>query len=163
MTGVRINSKEENQRQYAVIDQMLTMHSLLRDRMERRAFWLNTALVGSALFLAVFSFIGDEFLRKLGLNPDWTRFVLGLAGVVALICSITEYRVDWRTISGKHADAAARLGALKVTFRKSFSETLGNDDVKNAELSDNYEQTVNSLPTIPDRWFNSLKAEIFPV
>ena len=62
-------SKKENERQYGIIDQMLTMHSSLRDRMERRAFWLNTALIASSLFLTVFAFVGDDLLRALGLDP----------------------------------------------------------------------------------------------
>lgn len=159
MTEESSTTKEENERQYVVVDQMLTMHSLLRDHMERRAFWLNTALIASSLFLTVFSFIGDDLLRALGFDPVITRFILGMAAVVVLICSITEFRVDWRTISGRHAEAASRLGVVKARYRKSFTEMAGNDPKRNARLTSEYERIMASLPAIPDRWFNVLKAE----
>lgn len=158
MTGVE-TSRNENERQYAVVDQMLTMHSLLRDRMKRRAFWLNTALIGSSLFLCVFSFVGDDVLRALDFDPAMTRFVLGLVSVIVLLISITEFRVDWASESGKHGEAVARLGVLKAKYRRTFSETSGNDPKRNNRLTSEYEKLMKGLPAIPDRWFGKLKAE----
>jgi hypothetical protein len=159
MTEGKPATKEENERQYRVIDQMLTMHSSFRDRMERRAFWLNTALIGSSLFLAVFAFVGDDLLRSLSLDPAMTRFVLGLVAVLVLIFSITEFRVDWRSVAGKHAEAVSRLATLKAKYRKSFTETGGGDPEKNAILTSEYDNIMSSLSAIPDRWFNALKTE----
>jgi len=152
-------TKEENERQYRVIDQMLTMHSLLRDRMERRAFWLNTALIASSLFLTVFTFVGDDLLRALNLDPALTRFVLGLVTVVVLICSITEFRVDWRSVAGRHAEAVSRLARMKTKYRQSFTDTGGNDPQTNAILTSACDNMMSNISTIPDRWFNVLKAE----
>jgi len=152
-------TKEENERQYRVIDQMLTMHSSLRDRMERRAFWLNTVLIASSLFLTVFSFVGDDLLRALSLNPVLTRFVLGLVAVVVLICSITEFRVDWRSAAGKHSEAVSRLARMKAKYRQSFTDTGGNDPQTNTILTSECDNMMSNLSTIPDRWFNVLKAE----
>lgn len=150
---------QENERQYRTIDQTLSMHSSYRDRMERRAFWLNTALIASSLFLTVFAFIGDDLLRALGFDPAMARFVLGLAAVVVLICSITEFRVDWRSVAGRHAEAVSLLAAMKAKYRKSFAETSGDDSKKNARLTSEYNKAMSSVPSIPDRWFNTLKAE----
>jgi hypothetical protein len=152
-------TREENERQYGVIDQILTMHASFRDRMGRRAFWLNTALIASSLFVTVFAFVGDDLLRALGLGPAMTRFVLGLVAAVVLICSITEFRVDWRSVSGRHAEAVSRLATLKAKYRKSFTETGGDNPKKNAILASEYNRMMSSLPAIPDRWFNALKAE----
>jgi hypothetical protein len=159
MTEEKPATKEEIERQYRVIDQMLTMHSSLRDRMERRAFWLNTALIASSLFMTAFAFVGDDLLRSLSLDPAMTRFVLGLVAVLVLICSITEFRVDWRSVAGKHAEAVSRLATLKAKYRKSFTETGGDDPEKNAILTSEYDNIMSSLSAIPDRWFNALKAE----
>jgi hypothetical protein len=159
MTEGKATPKEENERQYAVIDQMLTMHSSFRDRLERRAFWLNTALIASSLFITVLAFVGDDLLRALDLNPAMTRFVLGLVAVVVLLFSITEFRVDWRSVAGRHAEAVSRLGTLKAKYRKSFAETGGDETKNNARLTSEYDEIMSSLPTIPDRWFNALKAE----
>lgn len=152
-------TKEENERQYRVIDQMLTMHSSFRDRMERRAFWLNTALVASSLFLTVFAFVGDDLLRALGLDPVLTRFVLGLIAVVVLICSITEFRVDWHSVAGRHAEAVSRLARMKAKYRQSFTDTGGNDQQTNRILTSECDNMMDNLSTIPDQWFNVLKAE----
>ena len=159
MTDERSTSKEENERQYAVVDQMLTMHSLLRDRMERRAFWLNTLLIGSSLFLAVFAFIADDMLLKVGLDPATSRLVLGLMAIVVLLCTITEFRVDWRSVAARHADAVTKLAELKAKYRKSYTETGGDDDKKNTRLTTEYDKVMASLPAIPDKWFTSLKSE----
>ena len=152
-------TKEENERQYRVVDQMLTMHSLLRDRMERRAFWLNTVLIASSLFLTVFTFVGDDVLRALNLDPALTRFVLGLIAVVVLICSITEFRVDWRSVAGRHAEAVSRLARMKAKYRQSFTDTGGNDPLMNTLLTSECDNMMSNITTIPDRWFNVLKAE----
>lgn len=159
MSDEASTTKQENERQYGIIDQMLTMHSSYRDRMELRAFWLNTSLVALSLFLAVFAFVGDDLLRVLGSDPAIARLVLGLAAVVVLICSITEFRVDWRFVAGGHAKAVSMLAAMKAKYRKSFTETEGNDPKKNARLTSEYDKTMSILPAIPDRWFNKLKAE----
>ena len=159
MTEGKSSTKEENDRQYRVIDQTLTMHSSYRDRMERRAFWLNTALIASSLFLTVFTFVGDDLLQSLGLYPEMTRFLIGLTAVAVLICSITEFRVDWRSVAGRHAEAVSRLAILKAKYRKSFVETGGNDPKKNARLTVEYDEMTGGLPPIPDRWFTALKAE----
>lgn len=159
MTGAKGTTKEENNRQYDVLDQILTMQSSYRDRMERRAFWLNTALIAFSFLLCVFAFIGDDVLRAVRLDPAMTRFALGMTAVLVLICSITEFRVDWRSVAGRHGEAASRLAALKAKYRKSFDETGGNDPKKNARLTSEYNKIMNSLPVIPDRWFNRLKAE----
>lgn len=152
-------SKAENERQYRIIDQMLTMHSSFRDRMERRAFWLNTVLIASSVFLTVFAFVGDDLLRAIGLDPAMTRFILGLIAVVVLICAITEFRVDWRTVAGRHGEAVSRLAGLKAKYRKAHTETAGDVPKKNLRLTTDYDKVMSSLPSIPDRWFNRLKAE----
>lgn len=159
MIDGKSTTKQENERQYGIIDQMLTMHSSFRDRMERRAFWLNTALIASSLFLTVFAFVGDDLLRAVGLDAAMTRFVLGLTAALVLIGSITEFRVDWRTVAGRHGEAVSRLAVLKAKYRKSFTETGGDDPKKNSRLTSEYDKTMSILPSIPDRWFNMLKAE----
>ncbi len=159
MTETKGTTTEENNRQYGLVDQTLTMHASYRDRMERRAFWLNTALIVFSFFLCVFAFIGDDVLRAVGLDPALTRFVLGMTAVLVLVCSITEFRVDWRSVAGKHGEAVSRLADLKSKYRKSFDETGGLDPKKNARLTSEYNKVMNSLPVIPDRWFNKLRAE----
>lgn len=149
----------ENNRQYEVVGQMLSMHSSYRDRLERRAFWLSTLLVAASVFMTVLGFIEDGMLSRVGLDPGAARFILGMIGVFMLVCSIADMRVDWRSVAGRHGEAADRLADLKAKFRKAHTETAGNDLKKNARLTTEYDKVMSDLPPIPDRWFNTLKAQ----
>ena len=148
----------ENERQYELIDQFLSMHSTLRDRYGRRSFLLNTTLIGISLFLCVFAFVGDDILKSLNYHPPMTRFVLGFSAVIVLLLSITEYRVDWRAIGARHIEAVKCLAELKAKYRKAFNESTGNDYKKNSRLTTEYDKTMANLPPIPERNFNQLKA-----
>ena len=152
------SSRRENERQYELIDQLLSMHSLLRDMYERRAFWLNTIQICISFFLCVFAFVGDDVLRALKYELGMTRFVLGFAAVAMLILSITEFRVDWRAISSKHIDAVKRLSFLKAKYRMAFDETGGNVRRKNLRLTTEYDKTMSIMPPIPERYFLRLKS-----
>lgn len=151
-------TKPENERQYGLVDQLLSMHSALRDKYERRAFWLNTALIGISLFLCVFAFVGDDALSSLGHDPAITRLILGFSAVIALLLSITEFRVDWKAIGSRHGEAVDCLAGLKAKYRKAFNESADDDSKKNLRLTSQYDKTMANLPPIPERHFNPLKA-----
>ena len=152
-------SQQENERQYKLVDQSLSMHSSLRDENQQCAFWLNTTQIGISLFLCVFVFVGDNVLSSLGYDPAMARFILGFSAVIVLLLSITEFRVDWRSIGSRHAQAVEHLARLKAKYRKAFSESHGNDSKKNSMLTTQYEKTIINLPPIPERHFNRLKAQ----
>lgn len=148
----------ENERQYSVVDQMLSMHALLRDSYTRRAFLLKTGLIVASITLCAFVFASDKVLSTIGVQPDRARIGLGLASVAVLILSIIELRVDWEAAASRHAEAAKTIAALKAKYRKLYSETQGSDPKKNARLGREYERVMKDIPPIPDRKFNSLKA-----
>ena len=153
------NTTRENERQYKLVDQLLSMHASLRDKYGRRAFWLNTAQIGISLFLCVFAFVGDGILRSLGYHPPLARFVLGFSAVIALMLSITEFRVDWRTIGSRHVEAVGYLSALKAKYRNAFNESASGASKKNSRLTTEYQKTMAILPPIPERRFIQLKAD----
>ena len=151
-------SKNENERQYMLIDQLLSMHSSLRAKYARRAFWLNTIQIGVSLFLSVFAFVPDNTLHSLGLDPASGRFILGITAVAVLLLSITEFRVDWKAVGSKHSEAARQLAELKAQFRKAFSESAGDDCDKNSRLTTEYDKLMALLPSIPEQYFIQLKS-----
>jgi hypothetical protein len=150
--------KAENERQYDVVDQMLSMYSSLRDSYARGAFILNAAMLACSIFLCAFRFADDKVLATFGLTPDSARIAFGITSVIILIISVIELRVRWKEVAGKFGEAADRLGALKAKYRRLYAETRGGDPKKNARLSREYEKVTRSLPTVPDRRFNRLKA-----
>ena len=153
------STKQENERQYKLIDQLLSMHSSLRDKYQHRAFWLNTAQIGISLFLCVFAFVGDNVLRSLGFEPAMARFIIGFSAVIVLLLSITEFRVDWTAVGARHVEAVEYLAELKAKYRKAFGESGENDSKKNFRLTTEYEKTMAILPPIPERYFIQLKAD----
>ena len=150
--------KEENERQYKLIDQLLSMHSSLRDKFERRAFWLNTIQIGVSLFLGVLAFVPDDVIRSLGFDPAIGRYLLGSLAVIVLLTSITEFRVDWKSVGSRHSEAAKHLAELKAKYRKAFSESAGEDSEKNSRLTTDYDRLMVVLPPIPEQYFIRLKA-----
>ena len=152
------STKEENQRQYKLIDQLLSMHSSLRDRFERRAFWLNTLQIGVSLFLSVYAFVPDDAIRMLGFDPSKGRYFLGTLAVIVLLISITEFRVDWKAVGSRHSEAARHLAELKAKYRKAYSESAGEDSEKNSRLSADYDRLMALVPPIPEQYFIRLKA-----
>ncbi len=153
------NTKQENERQYESINQLLSMHSSLRDKYKSRAFWLNTAQIGISLVLCVFAFVGDDVLSLLGYHPPMARFVLGFSAVIALLLSITEFRVDWTAMGARHVEAVESLGELKAKYRKTYNESEGTDLKKNSRLTNQYNTTMANLPPIPERYFIQLKVD----
>ena len=152
-------SRQENERQYESIDQMLSMNSSLCDKYERWSFWLNTLQISISLLLCVLAFVGDDVLRSLGYHPPLARFLFGFSAVIVLILSITEFRVDWKSIGSRHCEAVKYLAGLKAEYRKAFSEFEGKDSKKNLRLTNEYQKTMSMLPLIPDRYFAQLKAD----
>ena len=151
------SSKEENERQYKLIDQSLSMHSSLRDKYGRYALWLNTIQIGVSLFLCGFAFVADGVLRSLGFDPARARVVLGIFAVIVLLLSITEFRVDWKAVGSKHSEAARHLTELKAKYRKAFSESAGDDPQKNFRLTTEYDKMMALLLPIPEQYFIQMK------
>lgn len=148
----------ETDRQYDVVDQLLSMHSVLRDRYARRALVLNTSLVGVSLFLCVLAFVDHDVLRTVGVDPATSRVVLGLCGLVLLLLSITEFRVNWTHVASQHALAVGHLADLKAKFRTTSSDKASMGSQTCAMLTEAYHNTMRILPSIPDHEFNRLKA-----
>jgi hypothetical protein len=146
----------ENERQYRIIDQLMTAHAVLRDRYAWRARILNIGLLSLAIALNGFVFASDDFLRIIfGNDPAHIKALLGLVSVGLLILSIVEFRVDWEGQSRSHSEALARLGRLKAKYREvQTSKAPDRFD----ELTRDYASTMEALPSIPERSFATLKA-----
>jgi hypothetical protein len=147
---------DENERQYRIIDQLMTSHAVLRDRYARRAKLLNVSLLSFAIALNGFVFASDDFLKLLfpG-HAVAAKIALGIISIALLILSIVELRVDWEGQSQSHSEAVARLSRLKAKYREAHaSKTTNRFD----ELTRDYASTMEALPPIPERSFTRLKA-----
>jgi hypothetical protein len=144
----------ENEREYRLINQMMTAHAVLRDRFSRRALILNISLLALAIILNAFVFASDDTLKILFFGHTTEAKVwIGAVSVVLLILVIIEFRVDWEGQSRSHKEAVERLGQLKANYREAYA---GNG--KYEELTREYARTMAMLPSIPEKSFIRLKA-----
>jgi hypothetical protein len=151
--------ENENKRQYRVIDQMMTMHSVLRDRYRQRARLLSIGLLAFAVALNAFVFADDKVLVFLfGSNLEAAKIGLGITSVALMILSIIEYRVDWESMAQSHGEAVVRLGRLKTKYQEEFSRSVAGAGLDQVSLSLDYARTMEEFPSIPEAQFHRLKA-----
>ena len=113
-------SDSENEREYRVLDQMLTMHCLLCDGYRRAALAVQCALLVSSVVLGAFVFAGDEMFQLLSWNPANAKLILGACSVIILGLSVVELRVNWQGKAESHRRASERLSCLKAKYRRSY-------------------------------------------
>lgn len=151
-------TKEENEREYRVINQCLSMHAMLAQQYLRRERVLNITLLLVSAVLCAFTFADEPVLRVLGASPTHAKVALGVLSAVIFGLSIVEFKVNWLGISEAHADAARRLAALKMKYRQVHA-TLETDKTRLwSELSREYAETSMGLRPIHERQFVRLKA-----
>ncbi len=151
--------KKENNRQYKLVDQMISMHANLRDEYNNKALLLNLGLLAASVFLCAFVFADDQILSLFSADPKLLKIGLGLSSVLCFVLSLVEYRVDWKGKAALHADAATKLAILKAEFRESLIKHNGNDQNEISRLSCLYNETMKDIVEIPENKFSKLKAK----
>ena len=141
---------KENNRQYRIVNQMLSMHSMLRDRYDRKATVLSILLLVSSGFLCAVVFVGENVNKVLGLDPSVANIVVGFASVFLLVLSVVEFRVDWNSKAGRHDEAVKELKNLKSLFRISYSKSQGLDNESNKRLSRKFNEVQSRITPIPE-------------
>jgi hypothetical protein len=147
----------ENDREYRLVDQMMTCHAVLRDKYNRYALSMDVARLSFSLALNAFVFTPEATLIIIfGDRVANPRFLLGCVSVALLILSIVGIRVDWQGKSRSHSDAVDRLAQLKARYREARAG--GGTAELRGELSRDYARTMKSIPSIPEKVFLRLKA-----
>lgn len=153
-------SGQEYRRRRNVVDMMLTAHSVLRDRHERRAAGLTLFIMGLSIVATGVAFISGESDATIGPFTARVQVWVGLLTGVIFFLSIVDLRVEWRRRAWAHEEAAGRLADLKALFRHARHE----DDVvhSDVDLLAEYDHTMDALGAlrvpIPEAKFNRLKA-----
>ena len=139
---------------------MLSMHSQLHDHYRRYALVVSISLVSVSVILCTFSFVENRLLESWGVDVDWFRLSFGLMTVLILILSILQLTVDWGVQAYAHREARRRLSELKMRYRRTVAgntRSVATDTV--THLTDEFERTMGSIPAVPEKWFNRLKAK----
>ena len=153
------NETSEVSRQKRVVDQMLTSHSLLRDRYRRRARLLNLVLLVLGVALCALTFASTDNLSSIGVSPPTADFLLRVVAVAVFLISLIEARLNWSGLASIHGDAADRLFRIKQKHRELLDASGELDSDQIANLKKEYLVVHSNLPEIPERHFLQLKAK----
>lgn len=151
-------TKEENEREYRVLNQSLSMHSVLSQEFARKERRLNISLLLVSAVLCAFTFAEDPVLSLLSVSPAVAKLLIGVCSAFVFGLSIVELKVNWSGVSEAHADAARRLAGLKMEYRKVYASLATDKTSQWAMLSQKYAEVSGALRPINERQFTRLKA-----
>lgn len=146
----------ELDRQRRLVDQALTMQARLRDRDRVIGIAMICAVLVMSLFGVAFAFAGaNPTVSLLGVTATRATW-LGALAVATLALTLIDLVVDRRGAAQRRADAVRVLGALKAEYR--VPPAAGEEVATAARMSERYAQAMDSIPSVPERSFNRLKA-----
>lgn len=152
-------SDKELIRQFRVLDQTLSIHTILRDRYKTCALAIDIVLLGCAVIFTATTFARDDLFSQVGLLPEKVRYILGVASIIAFFASLVAILVDWKGKAARHQDAAEKLGAAMALFRKFRSDDGTWPQDRRGEIHQAYWEAMNNIIEIPSALFVSLKAQ----
>jgi hypothetical protein len=151
-------SENENERQYRVLHQMISMHSCLGQRYERRALLLNCSLLVAAVFLCSLNFAADDFFIQFGIDVKQQKLLIGINSALVFALTILELRVRWPQVSTRHLEGKDRLVQLQLKYRRGFALSPPERVLSDKDLANEYAEVLKGLPEIPDSQFTKLRA-----
>lgn len=147
----------EIERQRRLVDQMSTMHSIMRDRARLQGVLLVCGTLVGSVVATAFAFAGgDQTVKLLGLEGERSTW-LGWFAVFVFSLTLIDLVLDRRGAAGRHEDAVRQLSTLKAEYRTM--PTPGRAVEECDRLTALYQASMEALPPLPDRLFNRLKAK----
>ena len=143
-------------RQRRLINQSLTMHAALRDRNQLIGTLISCTVLTALVVGVAFAFAGSgSSVTLMGLKAARATW-LGWLAVVTAVLTLVELVLDRRGVGVRHATAVRMLAGLKTSYR--IRPAPGSEIAEAARLSERYAQAMDTLPPIPERYFNRLKS-----
>lgn len=152
-------SNVELGRQYRVLRQTLSIHSVLRDRYSFKANVVGAVLLVASAVFCTTTFASDGLYLKLGLAPSDGRFILGIASVVAFCASLALLFSGWREKAVQHREAAEKWSKVLGEFQCKMDNSGNWPEAEGTFLSDLYWETDRATVRIPVARFNALKSK----
>lgn len=152
-------SLKEIQRQFRLLDQSLTMHSILRDRYALRSLIIDLVQLAAAVIFCATTFMDDKIPASFGIDPGKPKILLGVASIAAFFASLFSLRVKWPDLAAIHDEASKKITNAMAIFRGHRKEdgTWPEDCLE--ELNKVYWIVSDNTPKIPDNKFVALKAK----
>lgn len=151
-------SKAEIDRQYRVLRQTLSMHSMLAEKYAMRAMVVESVILVVSVAFCATTFAEDSLYKALHVSPDQARIALGILSIAAFASSLLLMTLQWRQRSAQHSDAADRWSNALERFREAKSDTGSWPDSLLQELSDSYWEADRNSVKIPTAQFSKLKS-----
>jgi hypothetical protein len=156
-TGGDIRSEIE--RILRVSDMLVTGHSNLRDKYDRRALALDCAILALSVWLTSVVFIEPKIgltLTPFHLDPQiW----IGLLGVLTLFLSVVQLRVDWKRQSDGHKRSAEIYSKVKTGCRYLLESRKLISRENAQELLVQYDLSASVGSPIPEKAFLKQKSK----
>src|SRR5713226_2437393 len=143
----------ELSRKFRVLDQTLSMHTILRDRYAHRALAVDLLLLACSVVFCASAFASDAVLSHFGHPPDEIRYLLRFFAILAFMLSVLSLRVDWKGKSSSHRDAVAKMSRALASFRNHRADDGTWPPECLAELDDVYWEAMNNSVPVPDALF----------
>lgn len=149
-------AQEEFDRQRRLVDQMASMHGMLRDRYRHQATLSTVLVLVLSVVALAFAFAAHDERVHFAVITAQRSTVLGWFAVLVFSLTLVDLVLDRRGAAGHHDNAVRQLASLKTAYRTP--PPPGTAISKVGEVSDTYQAVMTSLPSIPERLFNRLKA-----
>lgn len=147
----------EIERQRRLVDQMSTMHSLMRDRARLQGVLLVCVVLVASVVATAFAFAGgSDTVSIFGLEGQRSTW-LGWFAVVIFSLTLVDLVLDRRGAAGRYGDAVRQLSTLKADYRTIPPPAVAVEECK--RLTELYQAVMEALPPLPERQFNGLKAK----
>ena len=155
-TAEQSEALKEISRQRRLVDQLITMHSALRDGYTAQSTTLICVMLVASVVGIAFAFAGGSTqVTIVGLTADRSTW-LGWLAVLTFSLTLIDLVLDLRGAARRHDDAVRQLAALKSEYR--IPPPPGQEVAERERRSQRYQAVVDTLPPIPERKFNKLKA-----
>ncbi len=146
------NKIEENERQYRVIDQMLSMHSSARDEYKLKSQILDICLLFFSVFTCALLLSEPKLSQLLNVPENLIEILTAIFSVIVLFLSLLENKLNWKELISFHQIAINKLSDLKNKYRNAFKN---NEKIDFTEI---YDAVMKDIIDIPESKFLKYKA-----
>lgn len=151
-------SQSELTRQFRVLRQTLSIHTMLRDRYTKFALTVDIILLACAVVFCATTFARNEVFAFIGLAAENVRFILGIASILAFFASLVALRVGWKGKAALHQEAEQRLTNVLELFREICRDDETWPEDKSDDLHQAYWDAMKYNVDIPAKKFVGLKS-----
>ena len=121
-SGHRLGLKSELEHAFRISDQMVTMHSALRDRYAQLALITDCALFAASVVVVALVWVDPSLVEWLPGGITESRVVIGSFSIATFLLSLLSFRVDWKAKSELHRHASEAYSQIKLECRRLLGE-----------------------------------------